>query len=258
MPSQSYYIYFCLICHRSVFSALSKIICVRTFCPLFFFGIIVNNNPSKSICHYKHIWGKKVYVHWSNFTLYLYCFSCFCCKAVLVFILKTKFSFHLSPMCLSHAPFSPFFIFYAWAAGSNLSSFLIPFLYLSCHLSPSLSFLPVLSFSLDSRWGLHADRLALGKGQTYARSVPGLSLLQAADRTLTSCHLTSDLLVADLAVTQGKHYWACSVEPSSYLVKVRGSVVDHVVKKAFKKIFYMQTHNGCDQSFFLFAPLICR
>uniref|UniRef100_A0A3P9CE29 Tripartite motif containing 46 n=1 Tax=Maylandia zebra TaxID=106582 RepID=A0A3P9CE29_9CICH len=79
---------------------------------------------------------------------------------------------------------------------------------------------PVLSFSLDSRWGLHADRLALGKGQTYARSVPGLSLLQAADRTLTSCHLTSDLLVADLAVTQGKHYWACSVEPSSYLVKI--------------------------------------
>lgn len=82
--------------------------------------------------------------------------------------------------------------------------------------------LPVLSFSLDSRWGLHSDRLALGKGQTYARSVPGLSLLQAADRTLTSCHLTSDLLVADLAVTQGKHYWACSVEPGSYLVKVCG------------------------------------
>ncbi|XP_030226542.1 tripartite motif-containing protein 46 [Gadus morhua] len=79
---------------------------------------------------------------------------------------------------------------------------------------------PVLSFSLDSRWGLHADRLALGKGQTYARSVPGLSLLQAADLALTSCHLTSDLLVADLAVTQGRHYWACSVEPGSYLVKV--------------------------------------
>ncbi|XP_067094418.1 tripartite motif-containing protein 46 [Osmerus mordax] len=79
---------------------------------------------------------------------------------------------------------------------------------------------PVLSFALDSRWGLHADRLALGKGQTYARSVPGLSLLQAADRALTSCHLTSDLLVADRAVSQGRHYWACSVEPGSYLVKV--------------------------------------
>ncbi|XP_075321671.1 tripartite motif-containing protein 46 isoform X1 [Odontesthes bonariensis] len=79
---------------------------------------------------------------------------------------------------------------------------------------------PVLSFSLDSRWGLHAERVALGKGQTYARSVPGLSLLQAADRALTSCHLTSDLLVADLAISQGRHYWACSVEPGSYLVKV--------------------------------------
>lgn len=85
-------------------------------------------------------------------------------------------------------------------------------------LPPAVS--SVLSFALDSRWGLHADRLALGKGQTYARSVPGLSLLQAADRTLTSCHLTSDLLVADVAVTQGRHYWACSVEPGSYLVKV--------------------------------------
>ncbi|XP_061885931.1 tripartite motif-containing protein 46 isoform X2 [Entelurus aequoreus] len=79
---------------------------------------------------------------------------------------------------------------------------------------------PVLSFSLDPGWGLHSDRLALGKGQTYARSVPGLSLLKVADRTLTACHLTSDLLVADLAVSQGRHYWACSVEPGSYLVKV--------------------------------------
>ncbi|KAL7875050.1 hypothetical protein SRHO_G00060200 [Serrasalmus rhombeus] len=79
---------------------------------------------------------------------------------------------------------------------------------------------PVLSFCLDSRWGLHAERIALGKGQTYARSVPGLTLLQAADRALTSCHLTSDLLVADVSVTQGRHYWVCSVEPGSYLVKV--------------------------------------
>ncbi|XP_065101799.2 tripartite motif-containing protein 46 isoform X1 [Paramisgurnus dabryanus] len=79
---------------------------------------------------------------------------------------------------------------------------------------------PVLPFCLDSRWGLHAERVALGKGQTYARSVPGMTLLQAADRALTSCHLTSDLLVADVSITQGRHYWACSVEPGSYLVKV--------------------------------------
>lgn len=101
---------------------------------------------------------------------------------------------------------------------------------------PPFPTLSVLSFSLDSRWGLHADRLALGKGQTYARSVPGLSLLQAADRTLTSCHLTSDLLVADLAVTQGRHYWACSVEPGSYLVKVSG-MLDHFLWFGFFGFF---------------------
>ncbi|XP_028820164.1 tripartite motif-containing 46b isoform X3 [Denticeps clupeoides] len=79
---------------------------------------------------------------------------------------------------------------------------------------------PVLNFYLDSRWGLHADRLVVSKEQRCARSVPGLSLLQAADHALTSCHLTADLLVGDVAVTQGRHYWACSVEPGSYLVKV--------------------------------------
>uniref|UniRef100_A0A087XUT9 Tripartite motif containing 46b n=1 Tax=Poecilia formosa TaxID=48698 RepID=A0A087XUT9_POEFO len=78
----------------------------------------------------------------------------------------------------------------------------------------------VLNFYLDSRWGLHADRLVVSKEQRGARSVPGLSLLQAADHALTSCHLTSDLLVGDVAITQGRHYWACSVEPGSYLVKV--------------------------------------
>lgn len=82
-------------------------------------------------------------------------------------------------------------------------------------------FYPVLNFYLDSRWGLHADRLVVSKEQRGARSIPGLSLLQAADHALTSCHLTSDLLVGDVAITQGRHYWACSVEPSSYLVKVK-------------------------------------
>ncbi|KAI1901512.1 hypothetical protein AGOR_G00035190 [Albula goreensis] len=79
---------------------------------------------------------------------------------------------------------------------------------------------PVLNFYLDGRWGLHADRLVVSREQRCARSVPGLSLLQAADRALTSCHLTCDLLVGDVAVSQGRHYWACSVEPGSYLVKV--------------------------------------
>ncbi|KAA0703216.1 Tripartite motif-containing protein 46 [Triplophysa tibetana] len=91
---------------------------------------------------------------------------------------------------------------------------------------------PVLSFCLDSRWSLHAERVALGKGQTYARSVPGMTLLQAADRALTSCHLTTDLLVGDVPITQGRHYWACSVEPGSYLVKV-GVGVEAKLKEWF-------------------------
>ncbi|KAK6467057.1 tripartite motif-containing protein 46-like isoform X1 [Huso huso] len=79
---------------------------------------------------------------------------------------------------------------------------------------------PVLNFFLDARWGFHGDRLILSKDQRAVRSVPGVSLLQAAERALTSCHLTSDLLIGDMAVTQGRHYWACSVDPGSYLVKV--------------------------------------
>ncbi|CAB1351261.1 unnamed protein product, partial [Coregonus sp. 'balchen'] len=71
----------------------------------------------------------------------------------------------------------------------------------------------MLNFYLDSRWGLHADRLVVSKEQRCARSVPGLSLLQATDLALTSCHLTADLLVGDVAITQGRHYWACSTWP---------------------------------------------
>uniref|UniRef100_A0A8C9SB82 Tripartite motif containing 46 n=1 Tax=Scleropages formosus TaxID=113540 RepID=A0A8C9SB82_SCLFO len=48
----------------------------------------------------------------------------------------------------------------------------------------------VLNFYLDSRWGLHSDRLVVSKEQRCARSVPGLSLLQAADRTGDSYCLT--------------------------------------------------------------------
>lgn len=92
-------------------------------------------------------------------------------------------------------------------------------LYVSFCCVLALHLLSVLNFYLDSRWGLHADRLVVSKEQRCARSVPGLSLLQAADHALTSCHLTSDLLVGDVAITQGRHYWACSVEPGSYLVK---------------------------------------
>lgn len=127
-------------------------------------------------------------------------------------------------MCALCSPLTLFVLLPCAALDLSLSAILNVFFCLFTHtLAPTLALLlcPVLNFYLDSRWGLHADRLVVSKEQRGARSIPGLSLLQAADRALTSCHLTSDLLVGDVAITQGRHYWACSVEPGSYLVKVQ-------------------------------------
>ncbi|XP_029436833.1 tripartite motif-containing protein 46 isoform X2 [Rhinatrema bivittatum] len=79
---------------------------------------------------------------------------------------------------------------------------------------------PVLNFFLDNRWGFNRERLAISKDQRAVRSVPGIPLLFATERLMTSCHLSVDLVIGDVAITQGKHYWACCVDPSSYLVKV--------------------------------------
>ncbi|KAM9368479.1 tripartite motif-containing protein 46 isoform 1-T1 [Phaethornis superciliosus] len=79
---------------------------------------------------------------------------------------------------------------------------------------------PVLNFFLDNRWGFNRDRLAISKDQRAVRSVPGVPMLFAAERLMTSCHLSIDLVIGDVAITQGKSYWACCVDPSSYLVKV--------------------------------------
>ncbi|XP_048213499.1 tripartite motif-containing protein 46 [Perognathus longimembris pacificus] len=79
---------------------------------------------------------------------------------------------------------------------------------------------PVLHFFLDGRWGASRERLAISKDQRAVRSVPGLPLLLAADRLLTGCHLSVDVVLGDVAVTQGRSYWACAVDPASYLVKV--------------------------------------
>ncbi|XP_009885031.1 PREDICTED: tripartite motif-containing protein 46 [Charadrius vociferus] len=79
---------------------------------------------------------------------------------------------------------------------------------------------PVLNFFLDNRWGFNRARLAISKDQRAVRSVPGIPMLFAAERLMTSCHLSIDLVIGDVAITQGKSYWACCVDPSSYLVKV--------------------------------------
>lgn len=85
-------------------------------------------------------------------------------------------------------------------------------------LSPSPA--AVLHFFLDGRWGTSRERLAISKDQRAVRSVPGLPLLLAAERLLTGCHLSVDVVLGDVAVTQGRSYWACAVDPASYLVKV--------------------------------------
>ncbi|XP_041037657.1 tripartite motif-containing protein 46-like [Carcharodon carcharias] len=79
---------------------------------------------------------------------------------------------------------------------------------------------PVLHFLLDNKWGFCRDRLIVSKDQRAVRSVAGIPMLFAAEPIMTSCHLSIDLVIGDVALTQGKHYWACSVDPSSYLVKV--------------------------------------
>ncbi|XP_028910564.1 tripartite motif-containing protein 46 isoform X2 [Ornithorhynchus anatinus] len=79
---------------------------------------------------------------------------------------------------------------------------------------------PVLHFSLDGRAVGNRERLAVSRDQRAVRSLPGLPLLLAADRLLTSCHLSVDLVLGDVAVTQGRSYWACAVDPASFLVRV--------------------------------------
>ncbi|XP_072346572.1 tripartite motif-containing protein 46-like [Scyliorhinus torazame] len=79
---------------------------------------------------------------------------------------------------------------------------------------------PVLHFLLDNKWGFSRDRLIVSKDQRAVRSVAGIPMLFAAEQIMTSCHLSIDLVIGDVALTQGKHYWACSIDPSSYLVKV--------------------------------------
>ncbi|XP_069805442.1 tripartite motif-containing protein 46 isoform X1 [Dendropsophus ebraccatus] len=79
---------------------------------------------------------------------------------------------------------------------------------------------PVLNFFLDSSCGFPRDRLVVSKDRRAVRSVPGVPMLFAAERLMTSCHVSMELVLGDVAITQGRYYWECSVDPSSYVVKV--------------------------------------
>ncbi|XP_071988037.1 tripartite motif-containing protein 46 isoform X2 [Engystomops pustulosus] len=79
---------------------------------------------------------------------------------------------------------------------------------------------PVLNFFLDSSCGFPRDRLVVSKDRRAVRSVPGVPMLFAAERLMSSCHISMELVLGDVAITQGRYYWECSVDPSSYVVKV--------------------------------------
>ncbi|KAE8589112.1 hypothetical protein XENTR_v10022891 [Xenopus tropicalis] len=78
----------------------------------------------------------------------------------------------------------------------------------------------VLNFFLDSSCGFPRDRLVVSKDRRAVRSVPGVPMLFAAERLMTSCHVSMELVLGDVAITQGRYYWECSVDPSSYVLKV--------------------------------------
>ncbi|CAH2327537.1 tripartite motif-containing 46 [Pelobates cultripes] len=78
----------------------------------------------------------------------------------------------------------------------------------------------VLNFFLDSSCGFPRDRLVVSKDRRAVRSVPGVPMLFAAERLMTSCHVSMELVLGDVAITQGRYYWECLVDHSSYVVKV--------------------------------------
>ncbi|KAM4690183.1 tripartite motif-containing protein 46 [Rhinophrynus dorsalis] len=92
---------------------------------------------------------------------------------------------------------------------------------------------PVLNFALDSSCGFARDRLVVSKDRRAVRSVPGVPMLFAAERLMTSCHVSMELVMGDVSVTQGRHYWECSVDHSSYVVKV-GVGQENKLKELFQ------------------------
>ncbi|XP_068103353.1 E3 ubiquitin-protein ligase TRIM36 [Hyperolius riggenbachi] len=79
---------------------------------------------------------------------------------------------------------------------------------------------PVFSFLFDDKCGYSKDHLLLSDGRDTVESVPGLPLLLGAERVQVGCYMCLDYIIADAGITKGKHFWAFSVQPYSYMVKV--------------------------------------
>ncbi|XP_067087395.1 LOW QUALITY PROTEIN: E3 ubiquitin-protein ligase TRIM36 [Osmerus mordax] len=79
---------------------------------------------------------------------------------------------------------------------------------------------PVLGFLFNDKCGFSPERLALSRRRDSVESVAGVAFLLAAERVQTGSYVCLDYIIGDTGISQGRHYWAFRVEPTSYLVKV--------------------------------------
>ncbi|XP_068613980.1 E3 ubiquitin-protein ligase TRIM36-like [Brachionichthys hirsutus] len=90
--------------------------------------------------------------------------------------------------------------------------------------SPEVTFhtppAPAFGFLFSDQCGFSTERLILNKRRDTVENVAGMAFLLAADRVQTGSYVALDYIIGDTGITQGRHYWAFKVEPSSYMVKV--------------------------------------
>ncbi|XP_073533287.1 E3 ubiquitin-protein ligase TRIM36 isoform X2 [Phyllobates terribilis] len=79
---------------------------------------------------------------------------------------------------------------------------------------------PVFSFLFDDKCGFNKEHLMLNDIRNNVESVAGHPLLLGAERVQVGCYMCLDYIIGDAGITKGKHFWAFSVEPYSYMVKV--------------------------------------
>ena len=79
---------------------------------------------------------------------------------------------------------------------------------------------PVFSFLFDEKCGYNTEHLLLNLKRDRVESRAGFNVLLAAERIQVGHYTSLDYIIGDVGVTKGKHFWACRVEPYSYLVKV--------------------------------------
>ncbi|EGV95504.1 E3 ubiquitin-protein ligase Trim36 [Cricetulus griseus] len=79
---------------------------------------------------------------------------------------------------------------------------------------------PVFSFLFDEKCGYNNEHLLLNLKRDRVESRAGFNVLLAAERIQVGYYTSLDYIIGDVGISKGKHFWACRVEPYSYLVKV--------------------------------------